>query len=104
MLLPFVGNVWTGHYPIYIPKIKENKNDNIHNNEVQQIRWSDEYWQYRVAANIKEYHIISKLILKSIGQFWHTYINKSKKPKIVMLKMGILTVGNDYRVVLFSKM
>ncbi len=24
-------------------------------NEVQQIRWSDEYWQYRVAANITEY-------------------------------------------------
>ncbi len=32
-----------------------NKNDNIHKNEVQQIRWSDEYWQYRVAANITEY-------------------------------------------------
>ena len=22
-----------------------NKNDNIHKNEVQDIRWSDEYWQ-----------------------------------------------------------
>ncbi len=32
-----------------------NKNDNIHKNEVQQIRWSDEYWQYRVAANITQY-------------------------------------------------
>ncbi len=31
-----------------------NKNDNIHKNEVQPIRWSDKYWQYRVAANIKE--------------------------------------------------
>ena len=29
--------------------------------------------------------------LKSIGQFWHTWIDKSKKPKIVMLKMDILT-------------
>ena len=36
-------------------KAKENKNDNIHKNKVQQIRWSDEYWQYRVAANIIEY-------------------------------------------------
>ena len=35
--------------------VKKNKNDNIHKNEVQQIRWSDEYWQYRVAANIIEY-------------------------------------------------
>ena len=33
----------------------KNKNDNIHKNEVQQIRWSDEYSQYRVAANITEY-------------------------------------------------
>ena len=47
---------------ILIDKIDINKNDNIHINEVQQIRWSDEYWQYRVAANITEYHIISKLI------------------------------------------
>ena len=36
-------------------KAKKNKNDNIHKNEVQQIRWSDEYWQYRVVANITEY-------------------------------------------------
>ena len=52
-----------------------NKNDNIHKNEVQGIRWSDEYWQvddqtivkkYRLAANITEYHIISKLILQRI--------------------------------------
>ncbi len=35
--------------------LHKNKNENIHKNEVQQIRWSDEYWQYRVAANIKEY-------------------------------------------------
>ncbi len=28
---------------------------------VQQIRWLDEYWQYRVAAYITVYHIISKL-------------------------------------------
>ncbi len=40
---------------------KINKNDNIHKNEVQQIRWSDEYWQYTLAANITEHHIISKL-------------------------------------------
>ncbi len=32
-----------------------------HKNEFQQNRWSDEYWQYTLAANIKEYHIISKL-------------------------------------------
>ncbi len=37
-----------------------NKNDNIHSNEVQQIRWSDKYSQYTLAANITEYHIISK--------------------------------------------
>ncbi len=36
-------------------KYKKNKNDNMHKNEVQQIRWSDEYWQYRVFANITEY-------------------------------------------------
>ena len=56
-----------------VTNMYKNKNDNIHKNEVQQIRWADEYWQYRVAVNIKEYHIISKLILKSIGQFRHTY-------------------------------
>ena len=38
-----------------------NKNDNIHEYKDQQIRWSDEYWQYTLAANITEYHIISKL-------------------------------------------
>ena len=37
------------------PIFSWNKNDNIHKNDVQQIRWSDEYWQYRVAANITEY-------------------------------------------------
>ncbi len=42
--------------------------------------------------------------LKSIGQFWHTLINKSKKTKIVMLRMDILTFGNGYRVVSFSEM
>ncbi len=41
---------------------EKNKNCNIHKNEVQEIRWSDEYWQYGVAANITEYQIISKLI------------------------------------------
>ena len=38
-----------------------NKNDNIHKNEVQQIRWSDQYWQYTLAEKITEYHIISNL-------------------------------------------
>ena len=38
-----------------ISDVMINKNDNIHKKEVQQIRWSDEYWQYRVAANITEY-------------------------------------------------
>ena len=35
--------------------VNKNKNDNIHKNEVQQITWSDEYWQCTVAANITEY-------------------------------------------------
>ncbi len=43
-------------------KYNRNKNDIIDKNEVQQIRWSDKYWQYRVAAIIKEYHVISLLI------------------------------------------
>ncbi len=43
-----------------------NKNDRIHKNKVQEIKWSDEYWQYRVAANITEYHILSKLIFLRI--------------------------------------
>ena len=42
-------------------KYEENKNDNIHKNEVQQIRWSDDYRQYTLAANITEYYIISEL-------------------------------------------
>ena len=43
--------------------INLNKNAKIHKNEVQEIRWSGEYWQIdRVAGNIKEYQIISKLI------------------------------------------
>ncbi len=44
----------------------KNKNDNIHKNEVQEIGLTDEYWQYRVAANITEYHIISRLIFLRI--------------------------------------
>ena len=40
-----------------------NKNDNIHKNEVQE---TDEYWKYRVAANITEYQIKSKLIFLRI--------------------------------------
>ncbi len=43
-----------------------NKNDNIYKNEVQDIRRSDEYFKYRLVANITEYHIISELILKRI--------------------------------------
>ncbi len=39
--------------------MNKNKNDNIHKNKVQQIRWSDEYWKYKVAANLE-------LILRSI--------------------------------------
>ena len=35
-------------------------------NEVQVIRWSDNIDKYRLAANITEYHIISKLILQRI--------------------------------------
>ena len=44
-----------------------NKNDNIHKNEVQDIRWTDNIDKYRLAANITEYHIISKLILQRIN-------------------------------------
>ena len=60
----FYTNFWKDLY-VYIilfinlakvfPNIQKNKNDKIHKNEVQQSRWSDEYWQYRVAANITEY-------------------------------------------------
>ncbi len=50
----------------FILILKKNKNDNINKNEVQQIRWSDEYWQYTLAANITEYHIISKLHIRDI--------------------------------------
>ena len=32
-----------------------NKNDNIHKKEVQLIRWSDKYLQFRVATSITEY-------------------------------------------------
>ena len=44
---------------IISPTNIQNENDNIQN-EVQYIRWSDEYWQNWLAANITEYHIISK--------------------------------------------
>ena len=46
---------------------EKNKNDNIHKNEVQQIRWSDEYCQYTLVANITEYHIISKILNSQIS-------------------------------------
>ncbi len=39
--------------------IKQNKNENIHKSEVQEIKWSD---KYRVAANITECHSKSTLI------------------------------------------
>ena len=44
--------------------------------------------------------------LKLMGQFWHAYINKLKGPKIVMLKIDILTNDyncNDYGVDSFFK-
>ena len=44
----------------------KNKNDNIKKNEVQQIRWSDEYSQHTLALNITEYHIISKFHIRDI--------------------------------------
>ena len=49
---------------------------------------------YRVAALSTLYLTVLGIIipsLKSIGQFLLAYNNKSKKPKIVMLKMDILT-------------
>ncbi len=65
----------------------------------------------RVDANIKEYYIISKLIFLKIiitkcmkkKQLFHVKINQSKKPKVVMLKMDILTFCNDYRVILLKR-
>ena len=61
-------------------KCKDNKDDNIHKNEVQDIRWSDEYWQVdvhlftycRVASLFTRYLIAKGTIpesLNSIGQF-----------------------------------
>ncbi len=59
-------------------------------NEVQQIRWSDEYWQYRVAANITEYQsnlqkFMEKKQLELSYQFqtfmsipWLAYMHKYK--------------------------
>ncbi len=32
-----------------------NKNDNFHKNEVQDIRWSDNNYKYRLAGNITEF-------------------------------------------------
>ena len=44
-----------------------NKKVNIHKNEVQEIRWPNEYIdKNRVPANITEYYIISKLIFLRI--------------------------------------
>ena len=37
-----------------------NRSDNMHKGKAQEIRWSDIIDKYRVAANITEYHIISK--------------------------------------------
>ncbi len=42
-----------------MPAYSLNKNDNVHKNEDDQTNIE----KYRLAANIKEYHIISKLIL-----------------------------------------
>ncbi len=61
---------------------------------------------YRIAMLSTLYPIVLGIIIqssKTIGQFWHAYINKSKKPKIVMLKMDILLFSIDYRVVSFFK-
>ena len=40
----------------------QNKHDNIHKNEVQDINDQTIIDNYRLAANITEYHTISKLI------------------------------------------
>ena len=64
---PYSSTQLTGEITSFTIQLKGiNKNDNIHKNEVEQISWSDEYWQYTLAANITEYHIISKLILQRI--------------------------------------
>ncbi len=41
----FKTSIFTSYNMKYVGKREklENKNDNIHKNEVQQIRWSDEY-------------------------------------------------------------
>ena len=43
-----------------------NKNDNIHKSEAQEIEDKTNIDKYREAANIKEFHIISKLIFLRI--------------------------------------
>ena len=62
-----------------------NKNDNIHKNEVQE---SD---KYRVAVNITEYHIISKLI------FLRIIIPKSMK-----LRQLFKNVCNNVKINMFN--
>ncbi len=48
-------------------------------------------------------HILTRMTTK-FKKNQDKAINKSKKPKIVMLKIDILTFGNDYRVVSLFKM
>ena len=70
----------------------------------QQIRWSDEYWQYRVAANITEYqNNIPKFMEKK--QLFHVknhmYVKMSK---INEFKCTYGLFGHNYRVAALSKL
>ena len=70
-------------------------------------KWTYRFFghNYWVAALSTLYLTVLGIIipsLKSIGQFWHAYINKSKKPKIVMFTYWLF--GNNYRVASLSKM
>ena len=73
-----------------------NKNDNIQKNEVQQIRWSDEYWQYRVAANITDYQNNHP---KSMEKKQLFYVKMSKINKF---KWTYWLFGHNYRVAALS--
>ncbi len=72
------------HFQIKYSKRKQfntckNKNDNIHKNEKQQVRWTDEYWQFRVAANITEYQNNLPKFMKKRQLFYVKNVCKNVK-------------------------
>ncbi len=54
---------------------KKNKNDNIHKNEVQDTRWSDEYWQVQISC---KYYRISYYIKINLTKNNHSKIYDKK--------------------------